>query len=229
MFLCVCADFSNLIWFHEELNKLTANHSELSGLWVVQRQPCVQLTTGLIKVQQPPHKPVKHIQKYLKQDVREVFTMLRWLWMSLTYAFVHLCCSWGLRLATGGEKNNNILISDRRNKTDIGCVVLHESSLTLRMVAISNQFHSRFCLWLRIWLSLRFIISASSVSCTQIQKTVIRQCKQRKNLNFKSFAIILFIILFSVTCFLLWKTASVLKLQLTTTSLVRLVQLSTNS
>lgn len=53
-------------------------------------------------------------------------------------------------MATGGEKNNNILISDKRDKTDIGCVVLHESSLTLRMVAISNQFHSRFCLWLRI-------------------------------------------------------------------------------
>lgn len=29
-------------------------------------------------------------------------------------------------------------------------VVLHEESPTLRMVAMSNQFHSRFCLWLRM-------------------------------------------------------------------------------
>lgn len=57
--ICLCTFSSNLVRVHEELNKLTANHSELSGLWVIQRQPCVQFTAGFIKVQQPPHKPAK--------------------------------------------------------------------------------------------------------------------------------------------------------------------------
>lgn len=58
--LCVSAHFSNLIRVHEELNKLTANNSELSGLYVIQCKPCIQFTTRLIKVQQPPHKPASH-------------------------------------------------------------------------------------------------------------------------------------------------------------------------
>lgn len=61
--LCVCVNFSDLIWVHEELNKLTADHSELSSLWVIQRKPSVQLTAGLVKVQQPPHKPAFNRQR----------------------------------------------------------------------------------------------------------------------------------------------------------------------
>lgn len=48
---------SDLVRVHEELHKLTANHSELSGLGVIQRQTRVQLTAGLVEVQQSAHKP----------------------------------------------------------------------------------------------------------------------------------------------------------------------------
>lgn len=68
--LCVRVHLPNLIRVHEELNELAADHSELSGLRVIQRQPRVQLTTGLIKVQQPPHKPAHTASKYSK--VRKV-------------------------------------------------------------------------------------------------------------------------------------------------------------
>lgn len=61
-FFCDHAHVSNLIWVQEKLYKLTANHGELPGLWMIQCQPCVQLTTGLIKVQQPPHKSASHRQ-----------------------------------------------------------------------------------------------------------------------------------------------------------------------
>lgn len=65
--LSVYAYTPDLIRLHEELDKLTANHSELPGLEVIQLQPCVQLTAGLIKVQQPPHKPAT------QQKHKEVF------------------------------------------------------------------------------------------------------------------------------------------------------------
>lgn len=88
-FLCVCADFSNLIRFHEELNKLTANHSELSGLWVIQRQPCIQLTTGLIKVQQPPHKPVKHKKVFKTRCHRSIENVA----MAMNKSYLCICSS----------------------------------------------------------------------------------------------------------------------------------------
>lgn len=47
-------------------------------------------------------------------------------------------------------EKNNITILDKEKQLTMKSVVPHESSLTLRMVAMSNQFHSRFCLWLRM-------------------------------------------------------------------------------
>lgn len=47
-------------------------------------------------------------------------------------------------------KKNSVQTLDRGKTVTTESVVLQEDSLTLRMVAISNQFHSRLCLWLRM-------------------------------------------------------------------------------
>lgn len=48
-----------------------------------------------------------------------------------------------------GEKTPHLSIAEE-NKSTTELVVLGDIIITLRMVAISNQFHSRFCLWLRM-------------------------------------------------------------------------------
>lgn len=48
-----------------------------------------------------------------------------------------------------GEKAQHVNIEEEYRHTTES-VAPHDIILTLRMVAMSNQFHSRFCLWLRM-------------------------------------------------------------------------------
>lgn len=83
---------SYLVRVHEEFNKLTSHHSQLSRFEVIQRQPRVQFTAGLVKVQQPAHKPESQTNT---GSQCEKTTFKRWMLPSLglTCAYAHLCCS----------------------------------------------------------------------------------------------------------------------------------------
>lgn len=51
-----------------------------------------------------------------------------------------------------GEKSNIYILEDENNLTQVTTrhILQGGNGLTFRMVAISNQFHSKFCLWLRM-------------------------------------------------------------------------------